>query len=164
MKYVLSFFILSFLLVSCSTNTLINKIPMDQSFENEINNRGKDNSAEIILIDEQIISAERIEVQGDSLKYLILPDSDYSVISLGYVKEIRFSHHIEGALFGMATGGLVLGAEGYRRANNSPGGSRESITGQLYMAEGALIGALFGGLIGVERNYEFVKNEEQIDK
>ena len=127
---------------------------METSLEIEINEKGKNNLAKIKLINEQVIFAKDLFVQMDSVRYCNLEDSSYSVLSLRFVKEIRFVHHLEGAMFGLIAGGLLGKVLGSIKANNTPEGSMTYIV-EIYTIGGIILGTVFGGTTGIHRYYEF---------
>jgi hypothetical protein len=98
---------------------LIKSIPLEPSLETEINEKGKNKTAKIMLVNEKVIFAKDLVVNIDSVKFFNPLDSILSVFSLENVKEIRFKYHFEGALLGMAAGGYFLNAIG---TNNSESG------------------------------------------
>jgi len=129
---------------------------MQLPLETEINDKGKNKSSEILLTDEKIIFAIDLFIKEDSVRFINLEDSSYSVISLENVKKIRFVHHLEAALLGMVTGGLFLRIMAHIIAQAIT--ESYSYNGQIYIIGGAILGTVFGGINGIHRNYEFVKN------
>ena len=159
MKNRIVFFALTLIIASCSNSKLIKSIPMESSLEVEINKIAENNSAKIILTDERAIFANDLFVKADSVRFFNIEDSSYSVISLENVKKIRFVNHLEGAFFGTIAGGLLFRVLGYIIADTNPEGSNTCCV-QIYMIGGAILGAVFGGVNGIHRNYEIVKNIE----
>lgn len=158
MRFKIIYLIFTIIITSCSTTTLVKTLPMELPLETEINEKSKNNSAEILLTDEQKIFANDLFVKEDSIRFVNLEDSSYSVISLKNVKKIRFVHHLEGALFGMSTGGLFLRLMAHIIAQAIT--ESYSYNGQIYIVGGAVLGAVIGGINGIHRNYEFMTNKE----
>jgi hypothetical protein len=158
MRFTILYLLVTLIFSSCSTTTRVKTLPMQLSLETEINEKGKNNSAEILLTDEQTIFAKDLFVIADSVRFVNLEDSSHSFISLENVKKIRFVDHLEGALLGMATGGLFLRIMAHIIANAIT--ESYSYNGQIYIIGGAILGTVVGGVNGIHRNYEFVKNIE----
>ena len=149
--------IISLIFVSCSSNTLIKKLPIHQRHENEINYLGKDRSGKIIFKDGQIIPAIKMYVIGDSLKYLNTQIAHYNIVGLNDIKKITFKDHTIGIFYGLVSGGLGVGLLGLTSIDRN---AEANLAYAGYMAGGSILGALLGGFVGIDRNYIFIEAKE----
>lgn len=153
MKFVSLLVIFSLIFISCASYTRIKKLPLHEKYEKEINYLGKDHSGKITLKDNQIISSMKMFTTGDSLKFLNKNIAHYDIVSLKDVKMITFKDHTIGIFYGLVGGGLGIGLLGLAAVDR---GSEAAIAYAGYIAGGAILGALLGGFIGIDRNYIFV--------
>jgi len=158
MKFNFMLLIISMILISCSSNTWIKKLPIHQKFEKEINYLGNDRSGKIVLRDGKIINAIKMQVVRDTLKYLDTQQAHYGTVHLGNTKELKFKDHTVGIFYGLVGGAGIGTAMGYVSVDRNVEMAGLAILG--YMVGGGVLGAITGGILGINRNYIFVEKEE----
>lgn len=151
MKYISILLILSLLILSCSSNTWIKKLPMHQKYEKEINYLGEDRLATIILKNNLEIETLNLQIIGDSLKYSIESWDQDKIVALNDVKQIKFKDHIVGGFYGLIGGlgcGVVVGYASIDWDQEMAG-----LGMLLYGGIGILTGSILGSILGSDLNY-----------
>ena len=158
MKIISILLIGSLVLVSCSNNTFIKKLPIHQKYEKEINYLGKDRSGIIVFRNNTELPVEEIRLVTDSLYYKETLQSRHSALALNDIKEIKFKDHTAGIFQGLLLG-LGMGvATGYISIDWDT--EMAGLGMILYGGIGILIGGIYGGISGSDLNYIFLNQEE----
>lgn len=166
MKTMSNIFIICFIVTACSSSYVVSSSGEDTSVD-EFNKFAAGKEAEIILIDNTVITATEVYLSADSLYWLNPEKKLKTSVVKSEIREVMFTDMLRGGLEGAGVGFLSGGVAGVLliAVVDVIGGE---IEGSAYVASfaffgvcGALIGFPIGMIIDHTYEYEFENSQQQ---
>ena len=146
--------IISLFFSSCSNNIYVKRNNVKSDLVREINYLGARKTGEIKIGENESYKVKNINISNDSIFYLDLATANDSILSIWDLSEITFNDHFVGLTYGLVWGfgiGILVGIA------IDPDVEGAGLGGIGYASAGALVGSIYGGVIGIKRKYIFIE-------
>ena len=156
MKHLIYSYLIAYILfVSCTHNYKVQRDPVSLTYKNKINYLGERRIGKIFFNNGEIISAKKIRIVQDTLKYVNNKTLLDSSITISDIKKISFKDRVIGFTHGfyLGCGTTLLFLAGLISGSDEPGSVYVIVGG--FVAGGILVG-IPGAIIGSKLNYTFV--------